>query len=105
MEKFINSKNKPWFNWLMSELNSYDAFQEFSTGKNPEDVAEDFISKNRISISEFFENFDEDDKDTLDQFFKLTECEWHVFRILLKQVASRNNVRNLDFYKRKKIKS
>ncbi len=89
----------------MSELNSYDAFQEFSTGKNPEDVAEDFISKNRISISEFFENFDEDDKDTLDQFFKLTECEWHVFRILLKQVASRNNVRNLDFYKRKKIKS
>ena len=105
MEKFINSKNKPWFNWLMSELNSYDAFQEFSTGKNPEDVAEDFISKNRISISEFFENFDEDDKDTLDQFFKLTECEWHVFRILLKQVASRNNVRNLDYYKRKKIKS
>tara|TARA_B100000161_G_C33545271_1_gene412701 strand:- start:1683 stop:2000 length:318 start_codon:yes stop_codon:yes gene_type:complete len=105
MEKFINSKNKPWFNWLISELNSYDAFQEFSTGKNPEDVAEDFISKNRISISEFFENFDEDDKDTLDQFFKLTECEWHVFRILLKQVASRNNVRNLDFYKRKKIKS
>ena len=104
MEKFINSKNKPWFNWLMSELNSYDAFQEFSTGKNPEDVAEDFISKNRISISEFFENFDEDDKDTLDQFFKLTECEWHVFRILLKQVASRNNVRDLDFYKRKKIK-
>ena len=105
MEKFINSKNKPWFNWLISELNSYDAFQEFTTGKNPEDVAEDFISKNRISISEFFENFDEDDKDTLDQFFKLTECEWHVFRILLKQVASRNNVRNLDFYKRKKIKS
>ena len=105
MEKFINSKNKPWFNWLISELNSYDAFQEFSTGKNPEDVAEDFISKNRISISEFFENFDEDDKDTLDQFFKLTECEWHVFRILLKQLASRNNVRNLDFYKRKKIKS
>ncbi|MDC2988300.1 restriction endonuclease subunit S [bacterium] len=105
MEKFINSKNKPWFNWLISELNSYDAFQEFSKGKNPEDVAEDFISKNRISISEFFENFDEDDKDTLDQFFKLTECEWHVFRILLKQVASRNNVRNLDFYKRKKVKS
>ena len=105
MEKFINSKNKPWFNCLMSELNSYDAFQEFSTGKNPEDVAEDFISKNRISISEFFENFDEDDKDTLDQFFKLTECEWHVFRILLKQVASRNNVSDLDFYKRKKIKS
>ena len=89
----------------MRELDSYDAFQEFSTGKNPEDVAEAFISKNRISISEFFENVDEDDKDTLDQFFKLIECEWHVFRILLNQIESRNNIRNLDFQKRKRLKS
>ena len=108
MEKIINkkhNKNELWFNWLTRELNSYEAFQDFASGKNPEDVAEDFISKNSNAISEVFKNFDEEDKDTLDQFFKLTECEWHVFRILLKQVASRNNVRNLDFYKRKKIKS
>ena len=102
MEKFINSKNKPWFNWLMSELNSYDAFQEFSTGKNPEDVAEDFIDSNSIAISEVFKNFDEEDKDTLDQFLKLTECEMHVFRILEKQIASSNKVRFVDFKKRKK---
>ena len=105
MKKFINNKNEPLFNWLMRELDSYDAFQEFSTGKNPEDVAEAFISKNRISISEFFENVDEDDKDTLDQFFKLIECEWHVFRILLNRIESRNNIRNLDFQKRKRLKS
>ena len=102
MEKFINSKNKPWFNWLMSELNSYDAFQEFSTGRNPEDVAEDFIDSNSIAISEVFKNFDEEDKDTLDQFLKLTECEMHVFRILEKQIASSNKVRFVDFKKRKK---
>ena len=102
MEKFINSKNKPWFNWLMSELNSYDAFQEFSTGKNPEDVAEDFIDSNSIAISEVFKNFDAEDKDTLDQFLKLTECEMHVFRILEKQIASSNKVRFVDFKKRKK---
>ena len=105
MKKIINkkyNKNEPWFEWLTRELNSYEAFQDFASGKNPEDVAEDFISKNEIAISEVFENFDEEDKDTLDQFLKLTECEWHVFRILEKQIALRNKIRFVDFKKKKK---
>ena len=105
MKKTINkkiNKNEPWFKWLTIELNTYDAFQDFASGKNPEDVAEDFISKNRIAISEVFENFDEEDKDALDQFLKLAECEWHVFRILEKQITLRNKVRFVDFKKRKK---
>ncbi len=105
MNKFINkkiNKNEPWFKWLTRELNTYDAFQDFSSGKSPEDVAEDFISKNRITISEVFEDFDEEDKETLNQFLKLTECEWHVFRILEKQIRLRNKIRFVDFKKRKK---
>ena len=105
MKKIINKKhfkNEPWFNWLTRELNSYEAFQDFDSGKNPEDVAEDFISSNSNSIAEVFENFDEEDKDTLNQFIKLTECEMHVFRILEKQIALRNKIRYVDFKKRKK---
>ena len=105
MKKGINkkqNKNEPWFKWLMRELNSYEAFQDFKLGKNPEDVAEDFISINRIAISEVFANFDVEDKDTFNQFLKLTECEWHVFRMLEKEIASRNKVRFVDFKKRKK---
>ena len=108
MKKIINKKhkkNEPWFKWLTRELNAYDAFQDFDLGKNPEDVAEDFISSNSIAISEVFEDFDQEDKDTLDQFLKLTECEMHVFRILEKQIESRNKIRFVDFKKRKKIKS
>ena len=108
MKKILNKKhykNEPWFKWLNRELNSYEAFQNFDAGKNPRDVAEDFISINSIAISEVFKNFDEEDKDTLDQFLKLTECEMHVFRILEKQIALRNKVRFVDFKKRKKIKS
>ena len=101
MKKIIN-KTEPWFKWLTRELNSYEAFQDFSSGKNPEDVAEDFISKNRIAISKVFEDFDEEDKDTLDQFLKLTECEWHVFRILEKQIALRKKIRYVNFQKRNK---
>ena len=103
MKKIINKKyNKPepWFKWLTRELNSYEAFKDFASGKNPQDVAEDFISKKNIDIAEVFENFDEEDKDTLNQFLKLTECEWHVFRILEKQLALRNKIRFVDFKKR-----
>ena len=49
MKKIINkncNKNEPWLKWLTRELNSYEAFQYFSSGKNPEDVAEDIISHN-----------------------------------------------------------
>ena len=107
MKKIINkknNKNEPWFKWLTRELNSYEAFKDFESGKNPLDVAEDFISRNSIAISEVFEDFDEEDKDTLDQFLKLTECEMHVFRILEKQIGLRNKVRFVDF-KNKKMKS
>jgi len=105
MSKIINkkyNKNEPWFQWLTRELNSFEAFQDFDSGRNPEDVAEDFISKNSNVIAEVFDNFDEEDKDTLDQFLKLTECEWHIFKILEKQIALRNKIRFVDFKKRKK---
>ena len=108
MKKIINkkhNKNEPWFKWLTRELNSYEAFQDFESGKNPRDVAEDFISRNSIAISEVFKNFDEEDQDTLDQFLKLTECELHVFRILKKEISLSENIRYVNFKKKKKIKS
>ena len=105
MKKIINKKynnNEPWFNWLIRELNANEAFQDFASDKSPEDVAEDFITKNSIAISKVFENFDEDDKYTLNQFLKLSEYECHIFRILEKQIALRNKIRFVDFKKRKK---
>ena len=105
MKKIINkknNKNEPWFKWLTRELNCYEAFQDFESGKNPRDVAEDFIANNSVAISEVFDNFDQEDKDTLDKFLKLTECEWHVFRILAKQIVMRDKIRFVDFKKKKK---
>jgi len=108
MKKNINkkqNKNEPWFKWLTRELNSYEAFQDFESGKNPRDVAEDFISRNIVAIAEVFEDFGDEDKDILDQFLKLTECEMHVFKIIEKKIELRNKIRFVDFKKRKKIKS
>jgi len=108
MEKNINKKqkkNEPWFNWLTREFNSYDAFQDLASGKTPEDVAEDFVSKKSNAISEVLESFDEEDKDTLNQFLNLTECEWHVFRILEKQISLKNKISFVDFQNKRKVKS
>ena len=98
-----NKKSELWFNWLTRKLNSYEAFKDFASGKNPEDVAENFIEVNSLAIADIFNKFDEEDKDTLDQFQKLTECEWHVFRILKKQLEFRNKVTFVDFKKSKKL--
>ena len=99
-----NNESELWFNWLTRKLNSYEAFKDFASGENPKDVAENFIAINSLGISDIFDKFDEEDKDTLDQFQKLTECEWHVFRILKKQLEFRNKVTFVDFKKSKKIK-
>ena len=108
MKKIIKNHNvngtELWFNWLTRKLNSYEAFKDFASGQNPEDVAENFIADNSQGISEIFDKFDEEDKDALDQFQKLTECEWHVFRILRKQLDFRNKVTFVDFKKSKKVK-
>ena len=105
MKKIVrekNNNNELWFNWLTRKLNSYEAFKDFALGHNPEDVAKNFIAINSLGISEIFDKFDEEDKDALDQFQKLTECEWHVFRILKKQLELRNKVKFVDFKKKSK---
>ena len=104
VKKKNNNESELWFNWLTRKLNSYEAFNDFASGQNPEDVAENFIEANSLAISDIFNKFDEEDKDTLDQFQKLTECEWHVFRILKKQLEFRNKVTFVDFKKSKKVK-
>ena len=102
MKKILREKNSElWFNWLTGKLNSYEAFTKFASGQNPEDVANNFISLNNMDITDILDKFDEDDKDTLDQFQKLTECEWHVLRILQKKLEFRNKVKFVDFKKRK----
>ena len=105
VRKENNNDSELWFNWLTRKFNSFEAFIDFASGQKPEDVAEKFIEVNRMGISDIFDKFDEEDKDILDQFQKLTECEWHVFRKLKKQLEFRNNVIFVDFKKSKKVKN
>ena len=109
MKKIVIGKkineSELWFNWLIRKLNSYEAFKDFALGQNPEEVAEKFVEVNSLAISDIFNKFDEEDKDTLDQFQKLIECEWHVYRILKKQLDFQKKVTFVDFKKVKKSKT
>ena len=95
-----NNESELWFNWLTRKLNSYDMFSEFASGQNPEDVAHKFIGVHSGAISDIFDKFDEEDKVTFDQFQKLIECEWQIFRILKKQLELRKKVTFIDFKKK-----
>ena len=99
--KEINKKDELWFDWLTRKLNSFEAFNEFDAGYNPKNVAENFIADNRVTISKVFESFDDEDKETLNQFQKLSECEWHVFSILKNQLEFKKKVKFVDFKKNK----
>ena len=48
-----HNKNEPWFKWLTRELNSYEAFQDFESGKNPRDVAEDLFLEIVLLLEKF----------------------------------------------------
>tara|TARA_B100000131_G_C18022739_1_gene575222 strand:+ start:315 stop:647 length:333 start_codon:yes stop_codon:yes gene_type:complete len=105
MKKAIKKEKKDiyqWFSWFNNKWNDFEAFSEFESGFAPEDVAENFVDINKAEIKELFKTFDSEDRDALDQFQKLTECESHVFRILKNQFTSKSNVKFVDFSKKKK---
>ena len=53
-----NNTSELWFNWLTRKLNSHEAFKDFASGQNPEDVAENFVAINSLGISDIFDKLE-----------------------------------------------
>ena len=88
-----------WFNWLNNKWNNYEAFIQYEDGVNPKEVAENFLDLNKGELFKFLESLDNDDIDALDQMQKLTESEFHVFKMIRDQIRFRKKVRFVDFKK------
>ena len=88
-----------WFNWLNNKWNNYEAFIQYEDGINPKEVAENFLDLNKQELLKFLESLDSDDIDALDQMQKLTESEFHVFKMIRDQIRFRKKVRFVDFKK------
>ena len=88
-----------WFNWLNNKWNNYEAFIQYEDGVNPKEVAENFLNLNKAELLKFLESLDNDDIDALEQMQKLTESEFHVFKMIKDQIHFRKKVRFVDFKK------
>ena len=88
-----------WFNWLNNKWNNYEAFIQYEDGINPKEVAENFLDLNKQELLKFLESLDNDDIDALDQMQKLTESEFHVFKMIRDQIRFYKKVRFVDFKK------
>ena len=89
-----------WFNWLNNKWNNYEAFIQYEDGVNPKEVAENFLDLNKRELLKFLEALDNEDIDALDQMQKLTESEFHVFKMIRDQISLRKKVRFVDFTKK-----
>ena len=96
-----NSKDiVEWFNWLNNKWNNYEAFTQYEDGFNPKEVAENFLDLNKRELLKVLESLDNDDIDALEQMQKLTESEFHVFKMIKDQIHFRKKVRFVDFRKK-----
>ncbi len=89
-----------WFNWLNNKWNNYEAFIQYEDGVDPKEVAENFLDLNKGELLNFLKSLDNDDIDTLDQMQKLTESEFHVFKMIRDQIRLYEKVRFVDFKKK-----
>ena len=89
-----------WFSWLNNKWNNYEAFIQYEDGINPKEVAENFLDLNKLELLKFLESLDNEDIDALDQMQKLTESEFHVFKMIRDQIRFRKKVRFVDFKKK-----
>ena len=90
-----------WLQWLNNKWNNYEAFIQYEDGVNPKEVAENFLDLNKGELFKFLESLDNDDIDALDQMQKLTESEFHVFKMIRDQINFRKKVRFVDFKKKR----
>ena len=88
-----------WFSWLNNKWNNYEAFIQYEDGINPKEVAENFLDLNKLELLKFLESLDNEDIDAFDQMQKLTESEFHVFKMIKDQLRFRKKVRFVDFKK------
>ena len=88
-----------WFNWLNNKWNNYEAFIQYEDGVDPKEVAENFLNLNKGELLKFLDSFDHEDIDAFDQMQKLTESEFHVFKMIKDQICFRKKVRFVDFKK------
>ncbi len=78
-----------WFSWFYSNWEKFSPGELLDKGLFPSQIAERFVDEHQDNLVKLANNFDEKNKDALDQFMKLSESELHIIKYFLKLIQSK----------------
>tara|TARA_Y100000589_G_scaffold290128_1_gene292655 strand:+ start:3681 stop:3950 length:270 start_codon:yes stop_codon:yes gene_type:complete len=79
-----------WFNWFYKNWEEYSPGDLLDKGLLPIQIAEGFINDNQKKLYHLANTFDDENRDALDQFMRLSESELHIVKYFLKIIKLKN---------------
>ena len=78
-----------WFKWFYENWENYSPGELLDNGLLPSQIAERFVENNQDQLIKLASRFDDQNKEALEQFMKLSESELHVIKYFLKLIILR----------------
>ena len=75
-----------WFKWFYENWENYSPGELLDNGLLPSQIAERFVENNQDQLIKLASRFDDQNKEALEQFMKLSESELHVIKYFLKLI-------------------
>ena len=79
-----------WFKWFYENWEKYSPGELIDNGLLPSQIAERFVNDHHDHLIKLANQFDNKNKEALDQFMKLSESELHVIKYFLKLIKLKN---------------
>jgi len=84
-----DNSTKIWFKWFYKNWEKFSPGKLIDNGLSPSQIAERFVNEYQENLIELANKFDDENKDALEEFMKLSESELHVIKYFLKLVQLR----------------
>ena len=78
-----------WFKWFYKNWEKFSPGELIENGLLPSQIAERFVNDNQDNLIALAKKFDDNNKDALEEFMKLSESELHIIKYFLKLIQLR----------------
>ena len=75
-----------WFKWFYKNWEKFSPGELIENGLLPSQIAERFVNDNQDNLIALANEFDDKNKDALEEFMKLSESELHIIKYFLKLI-------------------
>ena len=81
-----NNSSKIWFKWFYKNWEKFSPGELIENGLLPSQIAARFVEDNQENLIELANKFDDNNKEALEEFMKLSESELHIIKYFLKLI-------------------